>query len=186
MLLLKLDMMHVLLSWGTTYVDLYFWLILIQIFVKPHTTKKIFKEGSRSCSILKLWFADWSTFTFLQGVHIDRISRPTPLVKLVVVGSKIGKTSLISDDDVLNFYIWNQPIHSIWFIRNTSKFQVVLFLNFYWNLSSSVAYLLLNFLAILDSVFLKIVSHWVFIVVNCIKKSPSPLFTKYYIFHIAI
>ena len=70
------------------------------------------------------------------------------------------------------------PLHSIWFIRNTSKFQVVLFLNFYRNLSSSVAYLLLNFSAILDSVFLRIVTKLVLRVVKCIKKFTLTLIHK--------
>ena len=46
-------------------------------------------------------------------------------------------------------------LHAVWFIRNTSKFPIRLFLIFSKNLHMTVAYLLLNFLLILAMLFLK-------------------------------
>ena len=47
------------------------------------------------------------------------------------------------------------PIHAIFFIRNTMEFQLILFLKFSQNWTSFVAYLLLNFLKIFHSLFLR-------------------------------
>ena len=46
-------------------------------------------------------------------------------------------------------------IHAVWFIRNTSKFPIRLFLIFSKNIYMTVAYLLLHFLLILAMLFLK-------------------------------
>ena len=45
-------------------------------------------------------------------------------------------------------------IHSVWFIRNTSKFVICLFLNFSENVHMLVAYLFLNFIMISGMLFL--------------------------------
>ena len=49
-------------------------------------------------------------------------------------------------------------VHTVWFIRNTSKFPICLFLIFPKNPHMTVAYLLLNFLMILHMLFLKKIS----------------------------
>ena len=49
----------------------------------------------------------------------------------------------------------HMPIHSVWFIRNTVKFDLVLFLNFSEKGPRPVAYLFLIFSKISSSLFLK-------------------------------
>ena len=71
-------------------------------------------------------------------------------------GEHTWRSSRIQVNDLsLIFYDAFVRIHAIWFIRNTAEFQLVLFLNFPQNLTSFVAYLLLNFLRILHSLFLR-------------------------------
>ena len=63
--------------------------------------------------------------------------------------------ALVRVKEGLNCMFYLTEIHAIFFIRNTVEFQLVLFLKFPPNWTSFVAYLLLNFLKIFHSLFLR-------------------------------
>ena len=91
---------------------------------------------------------------FLQSLEMEQLAKQAALARMARFSISIYPIHTVVM--ILQPFGANKVrLHAVWFIRNTSKFPIRLFLIFSKNLYMTVAYLLLNFLLILAMLFLK-------------------------------